>query len=206
MSLQAWHDKAELAKPILECIVIITGVFAVVKWFAKRNNRATDVLLELEKEFESKCKLGRPLVEQDLEYEKLAKLLTESVKSGKRVVSMGIGPANKEADLQMAIDDLLRFYVLLIGVRIARQVPERSLSTCYRFWMAHYYRHDRQAFRQYVNMFFPTLKSWLLSDTCWFKRLCCRPISTWWRPFFRPGDFWDKNEFEKNHKKLDPHT
>jgi hypothetical protein len=206
MDLKAWHDFAELMKPILECVAIIAGASAVVKWFSDRNNRATDVLLALEREFESKCKHGRPLVEEDLKYKKLAELLTKSVKSRKRIVSTGINPANGEGDLHAAIDDFLRFYVLLIGVRIARQVPERSLSTCYRFWMAHYYRNDRQELRQYINMFFPTLKSWLLRDTCWSNRLCHCPISTWWRPFFRPEDFWDKKEFENDPQKLDPHT
>ena len=191
MNLQAWHDVAEQLKPILECIAIGVGALTLIKWYWEWNNRATDVLLKLEEEFEKKCGEGRFFLEDDAKYKKLADVLAKVTESGNR---WRLGGSDLET--LIAIDNLLRFYVVLYGVREARQVPERSLSTCYRFWMAHYYRKDRQVFRQYVNAFFPTLKRWLKSDVAGSTRIWRRPFSPWWRSFFRPIDFWDKESLE----------
>ena len=60
---------------------------------------------------------------------------------------------------------MLRFYVVLLGIRRARQVPEVSLRTCYRYWLGQYYSAKRPEFREYVDNYFRTLSSWLKDDT-----------------------------------------
>jgi hypothetical protein len=80
---------------------------------------------------------------------------------------------------RLAIDALLRFYVVLCGVRQANQVPESSLSACFRFWLGHYHNPRRMEFKEHIDTFFPTLKKWLTEDAK--RRHKDR--------FFRPGDF-----------------
>jgi len=200
VDLNSLRTLAETLKPILECLAIIAGSFALIKWLRERNNRATDVLLKLEEEFDKKCEHGRPLIEHDWKYDKVKELLKSAVREGRRSVSAGHDPQN----LQTAVDNLLRFYVVLCGVRQARQLPQRSLSTCYRFWLAHYYRNDRKDLRDYINTFFPTIRKWLLTDCrCWtrFKR---RAFSCWWSSFFKPEDFWEADQIERDPQKLWP--
>jgi hypothetical protein len=165
---------------------IIAGILAVLKWLRERNSRATDVLLELEKKFDA-LENGR----DDIEYDDRFQAKAPALKKGR-------GGSGELRD----IDDLLRFYILLFAVRQARQVPDSSLSTCYRYWLAHYYRADRAALRSYVDDYFPTLKKWLDRDTRMFGRFRARPLSRWWRPFFRPGDFWKKATLAKEYKHL----
>lgn len=196
--LELYSHFAEQLKPILECLAIIAGALAIIKWLRERNNRATDVLLKLEEEFDKKCEKGRGLIEHDWKYNEVKELLKSAVREGKRSARAEHDPQ----DPQMAVDNLLRFYVVLCGVRQARQLPQKSLSTCYRFWLAHYYRNDRAELRDYVNEFFPTVRKWLLTDCrCWtrFKR---RVFSGWWSSFFKPEDFWEPKKFERDPKKL----
>jgi hypothetical protein len=81
------------------------------------------------------------------------------------------------------LDGLLRFYVLLYGIFRARQVPEVSLSICFRYWLAIYFRADRPGFRRYIDRSYPTLSRWLRDD--------CRKKKE--RQFFRPEPlFGDK--------------
>ncbi len=194
MDLTAWSKQAELLKPILECLAIVLGGAALLKWMQERDDRASDVLLKLEEEFETKCKNGRPLLEDEDKYGTVQQALQNAVaesKDGARAISR-----------QTDIDNLLRFYVVLFAVRQQRQVGDASMSTCYRYWLAHYYWNDRLEFRRYVNAFFPTLRKWLRADTSWWRRLYRRPLSRWWQPFFRPEDFWEKSEIEKDPKRL----
>jgi NAD-dependent deacetylase len=162
---------------------IIAGLFTLAKWLADRSSRATDVLLKLEDEFTRKCEKGRPQIEYTAQYELWKDSLSRR------------DPKVNPDD----IDNLLRFYVVLYGIRQARQVPDASLSTSYRFWLAHYYRNDRSELRGYINSNFPTLRKWLLADTSTWSRFKRRPFSKWWRPFFRPDDFWPADEYS-----LDP--
>ncbi len=194
MTLETANALAGQIKPILECAAIVAGLVAIVKWLRERSDRATDVLLQLEQAFE-KCKAGRSLFEDG--YKQAAAILKAS--TNRRTLT-----APEKLAEQEKIDELLRFYVVLVGVRKERQVSDASLSACYRFWMAHYYRHDRAELRRYINYFFPTLRTWLLNDACLWSRLAERPFSRWWRSFFRPGDFWTKDQFENNPKRLWP--
>jgi NAD-dependent protein deacetylases, SIR2 family len=194
--LELLSHLAEQFEPILKTLAVAGGAFALWKWVKERNNRATDVLLELEEQFEKKCKKGRPLIEHDWRYNEVKELLRCAVARGER--SPGEGSDPKE--LQTAIDNLLRFYVVLCGVRFAKQIPDKSLSTCYRFWLAHYYRKDRNELRLYINEFFPTLRKWLLADSR--SNASARlPFSLWKskKSFFSPEHFWDADDIE-----LDP--
>ena len=180
-------------KPILECIAFVVGAGALIKWFVERDDRATDVLLKLEEHFnEPQVRKGRQLVEDPQKYDSFAAAL--------RATPQPEGLSDTYADL----DELLRFYVVVFAVRQARQVPEQSLSTCYRFWLGHYYLNKRSDLRTYINSSFPTLRDWLLEDADRHRR---RPGSLlrWWRPpFFTPAHFWKTREFELNPKILSP--
>jgi hypothetical protein len=165
---------------------IIAGILAVFKWLRERNSRATDVLLALEKEF-GPLTGGRDDIEYDDRFRDRIPAL-KKVRGGKGELT--------------DIDNLLRFYILLYAVRQARQVPDSSLSTCYRYWLAHYYLDSRAPLRQYVNDYYPTLKKWLDRDTRTFARFRAKPFSAWWRPFFRPGDFWTRSKLADEYKHL----
>jgi len=139
---------SETVKNVIESLALVAAAFGVFKWLDERRNRSTDVLWNLEKEFKKdKMMKGRNLVE-DGDY-------------------TGVGRSDD-------LDCLLRFYVLLYGVLRARQVPEILLSTCFRYWLAHYFRSDRKGFRKYVDEGYPTISNWLKEDCA--RKLC----------FFRP--------------------
>ncbi len=130
---------SEIVKNVAESGAVLAAVFAVIKWVNERRDRATDVLLRLENEFKDK-----------------------DVMAGRNKVEDGdYADSEQRCD---KLDAMLRFYVLLYGVYVARQVPERSLSICFRYWLAHYFRKDRTGFRAYVDRSYPTLKGWLRRD------------------------------------------
>lgn len=144
---------SETVKNVIESLALVAAAFGVCKWLDERRNRSTDVLWNLEKEFKrDKIMAGRNLVE---DRDPIAADFTDEGRSDK-------------------LDCLLRFYVLLYGVLRARQVPEILLSTCFRYWLAHYFRSDRTRFRQYVDDGYPTISNWLKED-------CARELR-----FFRP--------------------
>ncbi len=134
------------------------------------------------------------MLEDDSSYLRVKSSLQDAAKSKTQI--------RQDSELT-DIDNLLRFYVVLYAVRQQRQVNDTSLSTCYRYWLAYYYRKDRAEFRGYVNALFPTLKRWLLTDTSWWRRLAQRPVSKWWRQFFRPQDFWEVSHLERSPNKLE---
>jgi hypothetical protein len=202
---------ASRLQPILECIAIVVAGFALFKWLRERSDRASDVLLSLEAEFEKKCQPGRRLLENTSLYRTVSPILDLAVRNAKKaekakaVVPTDVDqPANSSKEIDAAgiaaqtdIDNLLRFYVVLLAVRQQRQVSDTSLAICYRYWLAHYYRKDRREFRCYVYRFFPHLRGWLRADVRPWQRFRQRPFSGWWRPFFRPEDFWEEADIER---------
>lgn len=83
----------------------------------------------------------------------------------------GVVATPQESDIITAIDHLLRFYVVLLGIRKAKQVPDESLRLCYAYWLNHYRKPDvpkqstgRDELFRYVNKFYPNLKVWLEED------------------------------------------
>ena len=151
-------------------MTIALGSLGLVKFLLERTDRATDVLLELEDHFE-KCIPGREYVSVDSKYEELKKVLAVEASA----------PSYELA--QQSLDALLRFYVVLVNVRRARQVPDEQLSSSYGYWLAQYYRDDRAELRAYVDQYFRTLRNWLVGDGWWFSRFWWRPSATF-RPFF----------------------
>lgn len=157
----------------------IIAVYALYKLSRDRHIRATDVLLKLEERFD-RCSQGREQIEYDREYEKVRASLKASERGGPTLA---------------ALDDILRFYIVVYAVRQARQVPNRSLSTSYRYWLAFYYRHDRAELRQYINDVYPTLRGWLQDDARRARRFWAHLLPPAQRTFFRPYDFWEADEY-----------
>jgi hypothetical protein len=170
MNLSEWKDISEIAKNLIAVLAIFAGFWAWHKWRTERYDRATDVLFELQKEFNSdQLRRGRALIEDDDNYASFAPLLEDAIDRSLSERDRHSGAADLAA-----IDELLRFYVFLFGIRMARQVPDDSLSVCFRFWLAHYHSEGRKEFKHYIESYFPTLKNWLKTD----------------RRFFRPEEFW----------------
>jgi len=191
--LHYWADIARDWSPILQCVAFLLGIFALYKWSRERNDRATDVLLKLEEHFNvERVRKGRFVVEDINQYNAVSESLISLPQRG------------DVSDDHQNLDDLLRFYVVLCAVRQAGQVPDRALSTCYRFWLSHYYLKNRTALRNYINGSFPTLRDWLIEDASRYRRRDGR-LRRWLRPaFFTPDHFWDTSEFELNQRFLDP--
>lgn len=133
----AVKEWSEIVQNTVESLAILAGAFVLMQWIRSRQDRAADMLLKLEKEFQSLDK-GRRLIEERT---------TDS-------------PELTEEETQ-ALDKLLRMYVVLYGVSFSSQVPVKPLSICFRYWLAHYYRHDWGWLRAYVNVNYPTLRRWL---------------------------------------------
>jgi hypothetical protein len=150
---------SEIVKNVVESLAVVAGAFAIVQWVSGRRDRATDVLLRLEEEFKKQDVMGGRKMVEDTDYDK-----------------------QERSD---SLDALLRFYVVLHGVSRASQVPEESLSICFRYWLAHYFRGDRPGFRGYVDRSYPTLSRWLRDD--------CRQGL----PFFRPHRLFGEHTDEK---------
>ncbi len=192
-TLEDWKSLSEIIKNGAEILVILGGLFALWKWLAERKDRSTDILLKLEQEFQ-KAELvkGRLYIEDDVRYSQIKSQLmelTSEARIDRQKLSglvlgetVGSGPeAETSADFG-TLDSLLRFYVVLNGVSKAEQVPDEVLSTCFRYWLCHYYNPKRTEFRSYVDTYFPTLKKWLLEDAARERK----------SRFFRPWDFgWD---------------
>jgi hypothetical protein len=180
---------SEIFKNLIEALAVIGGLFGLWKWLLERKDRATDILLQLEQEFRKpEIMKGRQCIEEIERYrlikDRLPRYVAES--QGERLeppAESFPGEGKIVEDYCQAIDALLRFYVMLCGVREAKQVPERSLSTCFRYWLGHYHHPQRPEFKKYVDHYFPTLRKWLARDE---KR-------RFRRKFFPPGDFiWPK--------------
>ena len=164
--MEWWHSLAETVKNFAEILAIIGGAFAIGKWLFERYDRATDVLLELEKKFnEPQLLLGRGMIEDDIAYGEIVPLLHTAVLEAVEPIPLTESKLSaRENDLLAPVDSLLRFYILLHGIRRARQVPDLPLKTCFRYWLTQYYGPYRTAFRAYVDTFFPTLTNWLKED------------------------------------------
>lgn len=215
--LAQWKEIADLTKTVLESIAILAGSLALIKWLRERHDRATDVLLQLETRFQDpELQKGCRILEDETEYERTAPILEMAVRSdanlwpesplSKKIDSAEDAPPverfmrflslktlpNAEASpaaTLASLDKLLRFYVVMHGLRKARQVPDAALRTCYRYWLAHYFHPRRPVFRAYVDQFFPTLRNWLACEKRWYKRNPSRPFR-----FFRAADFWNTKQ------------
>ena len=192
-----WHIVSETVKNFAEVAAISAGGFALYKWVFERYDRATDVLLELEKKFnEPECLLGRALIEDDVAYGNIVGLMHTAVLEAVEPIPLTRSRMSLEETERLGpVDSLLHFYVLLHGIRRARQVRDLPLKTCFRYWLTQYYCPYRPAFRAYVDTFFPTLKQWLHDDAKRWRKS---------RRFFTPADFdwaWDENKKEEQFRR-----
>jgi NAD-dependent deacetylase len=101
--------------------------------------------------------------------------------------SKAVPPELCLAEKHDGLDALLRFYVYLRGVQKARQVSDSALRACYRYWLTFYFHPQRNAFRAYVDWFFPTVSAWLRRDE--------EKAATWRARTFRRQRFFDPSEF-----------
>jgi hypothetical protein len=164
-------DWSEVVKNVVESGAVLGALFAILKWVNQRQDRAGEVLLKLDDRFNAVDVVrGRSLIDDDEKYAK-------AVDSFKRAVA--------ERRVYADFDALGRFYIVLYGLRSAKQVPDQTLSVCFRYWLAHYFHRDRKEFRTYIDTFYPTLSRWLREDC----KAGCR--------FFRPDRlFADRTDLE----------
>lgn len=183
MELDHWKDLSEIAKNCVEVLGLLGGLFFLYQWIYARRDRATEVLLQLDRLFTAPDMVqARQLVEDDQQYtvirSKLLKAATPDDAYGASYQATTISPTGNNADPLEGIDKLLRFYVLLCGVREAKQVPDSALRKCFRYWLAHYYNPSRRELRLYIETFYPTLAEWLEADRHWLRRFFRRTFFT----------------------------
>jgi NAD-dependent deacetylase len=191
VSLAELKDISEVVRNFGQGLALVGGIVVLITWLYARRDRSTEVLLRLENEFgRAEIRRGRELIESDAAYREIRRniiyAITREDEFGAGYDGDGArGDPNRLAIEQL--DSLLRFYVLLYGVRAAGQVPDASLKRCFRFWLAHYYSPTRRELRLYVDAYYPTLSQWLRDDRRWWRR--------WFRrSFFTPDAFGWKTE------------
>jgi NAD-dependent protein deacetylase/lipoamidase len=165
----------EIAKNTVETLGILSSPFILYKWLVERRDHSTQVLFDLEKQFNSEdVSAGRRLVEDDARYAQIRKLLLEQIVPEEDLTpGSKTFPKNDRFDRSsplQKLDALLRFYVLVYGIRSAGQVSDSALRACYRFYLAHYYSPSRRELRLYIHTYYPTLRGWLLDDRRWRRR------------------------------------
>ena len=175
--MMKWEDTltlSEIIKNTAEALAIFGGAFALIKWFSERHDRSTDVLFKLEEAFNSAgIREAQKLIEDESKFNTIRKLLVEQAipdpEQGAEVKAND--PQSEELKRRIAeLDNLLRFYIFLLGVKKAKQVPDSALASCYRYFLCHYYSRNRRELRIYIDAFWPTLKRWLAYDAVWWKR------------------------------------
>jgi NAD-dependent deacetylase len=195
MTLDEWKSLSEIARNLVQVLGFGGALFLLYQWIYSRRDRATDVLLQLDDQFTTDEMVnGRRLVEDDEEWRRVRLVLTRAVApeeaQGAGDQAARAAMADSDAEIVRVIDKLLRFYVLLCGVREARQVSDLALRTCFRYWLAQYYNPSRRELRLYIDTFYPTLSAWLKADRRLFKRLFrlsfFGPEGFGWRPERRP--------------------
>ena len=163
-----YQTVSEVYKNWIQVVGVIGAVFIYYKWLFERRDRSTQVLFELETRFSGEqIQKGAGLVEHDNAYRGIRLALIQAALPSDEVVGAEFSAhsGNNGADLDLKdLDALLRFYVLLLGIREAGQVPDSSLGSCYRYWLAHYFNPCRREFRLYIAELFPTLHRWLSRD------------------------------------------
>ena len=178
-----WKDVSEIVLNGAQVLAYAAGVFVLYKYVTERRDRATEVLLQLEKHFNLRSvRKGRMQVEDDTEYDRIRGDLIEAVGPDDAFQAPNAHTPQSSRKMIPGLDQLLRFYVLLCGVRAAKQVPDASLMKCFRFWLAHFYSPSRRELKLYVSKYYPTLTRWLLDDRKWR----CRPFRG---SFFTPESF-----------------
>ena len=166
----AFLNTTEAIKNIAETVAVLAGGTAVIGWLYTRKDRAASVLLELEERFNQPDILeARGLLEDRALYRGLDSAMRNFMDQAGNpkgwVEHRTADEIKREGKMLEQLDALLRFYVLLIGIRKARQVPDDSLRICYAYWLNLYYdRVNYGCFREYVGKYFPTSRAILDAD------------------------------------------
>lgn len=143
-----WTD---IAQTIVQILVLIGGACTYFSWKRSLKDRAASVLFELEERFcVDSLVEGRGLLEYQATYLELEQAMTTAMcETGASNRTTGKNPsqhteltAPQEKQLDQ-LDALLRFYVLLRGIRAAEQVPDESLRLGYAYWI-NFYSHPKR--------------------------------------------------------------
>lgn len=203
---------SELLANVAQALVLVAGVWVWFRWRRERGDRATTILLELEDRFsKSDVARGRELLDDPEQYAAISEALFDevrrSVDSSETVNWVGAPTTNAiahaTADPVSAacsraeigrIDALLRFYVLVNGVLLAKQIPVKPLRACFRYYLSHVANPSRWAFRLYALRFYPTLRKWLDESAKSPRHAFFKPEEFRWRQL-RPQRtlHWDAN-------------
>jgi hypothetical protein len=147
-ALTDWKTKSEALKNVVEAFAVLAASGTIVAWRFQRHDRSVDTLLKLEELF------NRNDVVQ------ARNALDHALSTGQ--------PPLTEAQC----DDfapLLRFYVVLRAVQRAEQIEDRSLSSCYRYWLGYAEPKNTQRYspvlRTHIDKYWRTLDAWLLEES-----------------------------------------
>lgn len=165
----AWTD---ITQTIVQVVALLGGLGAAIAWNRSLKDRAAAVLIELEDRFNAdSLRKARALLEEQSEYESLvtamkialAETTHNELKNSETPAAPTALTSTQGYHLEQ-LDALLRFYVLLRGIRKAQQVPDESLRLCYGYWLNFYYHNKRSEFSTYVDRYFPGLAKWISDD------------------------------------------
>jgi hypothetical protein len=138
---------SEIVKNWAQGVAVLGASAGALVWYFQRKDRSADMLFKLNELFHTPDILaGRKLIEDH-----------------------ALLRANQDFKPQEwpALDAVLRFYTLLHGVNLARQIDVQILSPCFRYWLGfasiHNSQHDAKL-RKYVDTHFNALSGWLTRD------------------------------------------
>jgi NAD-dependent deacetylase len=167
ITLGQWQKISEICKNGVQILGVVGAVFLYYKWVYERRDRSTHVLFELEDRFaNTDVQNGAFQIEDNHAYKGIRQELIQASLPQDEVGGVdpaAHGGATSEPTLK-SVDALLRFYILLLGIREAGQVPDASLAACYRYWLAQAFNPRRREYRMYIAKNFPTLHNWLSKD------------------------------------------
>lgn len=169
MNTPTWTD---IVQTIVQILALFSGAAAIVAWRRSLQDRAAAVLIELEERFNDDAILaGRGLLEDQADYERLVDAMHIALEETARnetkdaqTPAKATKLTSEQGEMLEQLDALLRFYVLLRGIRKAQQVPDESLRLCYAYWLNFYFSTKRTEFARYVNTYFGGLKKWIDED------------------------------------------
>lgn len=191
---------SELLANMVQALALVAGGWVWFRWMRERGDRATTILLELEDRFsQSDIARARELLDDARSYAAISEALFDEVRRSvegsetrnwssappddlvDHVTSGGLIASRCRAEIGR-IDSLLRFYVLVNGVLLAKQIPAKPLRACFRYYLSHVANPSRWAFRLYVLRFYPTLRSWLEESARSPRKAFFTPEEFDWRP------------------------
>jgi NAD-dependent deacetylase len=163
-SVKAW---SEVARNFAQLLAVLGAGWVVYRWRRERRDRATDVLLHLEERFASEgIQRGCELVDDDAAYATIRRALVGRSVPPDEAAGEPRGHGTEtaaEREALAALDRLLRFYILLLGIQPG-QVRDEVLATTYRYWLAQCFNPARRELRLYVTRLFPALGAWIAKE------------------------------------------